>query len=497
MDLFLAIDQSTSATKALLFDENSRLLDKASREHAQHCPQPGWVEHDADEIWDNTLATIGEVIRRLGDKAARIRSISITNQRETAVIFSSKTGRPAHRALVWQCRRGAALCEALVADGHEPLFRDRTGLPLDPYFSASKISHLMDTDDSIREGLLNGSLLIGTIDAYLVHRLTGGRVFACDYTNASRTLLFDIRSLTWDETLCGLWNIPPHALPEPRACSAHFGNTNPAGLLPQPVPICGVIGDSHASLFAHRCFSPGSTKVTFGTGSSIMMNGGTDKPVPPEGVVATLAWVHNGTPTYALEGIIISSTATLSWLRSQLGLFESFDEVESLASGLPDNGGVYLVPAFSGLGLPYWKPNARAAIIGLTGHSDKRHLVRAGLESIAYQLRDALEGMQQAQSFRVPSLHGDGGATRNGWLMQFTANVAEIPLIAADMPECSGLGAALMGMLGVGHLAGIADVASLPISTSRYTPNMPADLVSRLHREWQDAVHKTLFNRSS
>ncbi|MEY3000122.1 MAG: hypothetical protein RL648_336, partial [Verrucomicrobiota bacterium] len=404
MDLFLAIDQSTSATKALLVDGQGRLLDRATRSHEQLYPRPGWVEHDAESIWQNTLLALKDIVERMGTRTSSIRSLSITNQRETVVVFSSQSGKPAHPAMVWQCRRGADLCADLINRGHTETVRDRTGLPLDPYFSASKISHLLAQHPSTQTALATGDLLVGTMDAYLIHRLTEGRVFACDHTNASRTLLFDINRLSWDLELCELWGIPSVALPDPKDCTGDFGETDLLGLLPRRIPIRGVIGDSHASLFAHRCFSPGAAKVTFGTGSSIMINAGTTAPPVGEGTARTLAWVIAERPVFALEGIIICSTATLSWLKSQLGLFDEFREMEALATSVTDNGGVYMVPAFHGLGIPHWKPDARAAILGLSGHSDRRHLIRAGLESIAYQLRDALEAMRAGQTFAISTI---------------------------------------------------------------------------------------------
>jgi glycerol kinase len=494
MSLFLAIDQSTSATKAILFDEQGNLVDQAAREHDQIYPQPGWVEHDARQIWDNTCTVLQEIITKAGERASQVCCLSITNQRETAVLFDTVTREPVHNALVWQCRRGATLCQELNTSGHDALFRERTGLPIDPYFSASKISHLCAARPDLHAGLAEGRYRLGTIDTYLVYRLTNGAVFASDHTNACRTLLYDIRKLQWDPELCAIWNIPQIALPEIRDASAQFGSTDLDGLLPGPIPICGVLGDSHAALFAHRCFQPGSTKVTFGTGSSIMMNAGITKPLPNEGLVATLAWVHEGVPTYAMEGIVICSGATLAWLRNQLGLFNDYTETEALATELADNGGVYLVPAFSGLGLPYWQSEARATIVGLSGHSDKRHLIRAGLESIAYQLRDALHAMQRGSHLSLSELHGDGGATKNVFLMQFTSDIARSELLAANMPECSALGASLFGMLGIGHLPDFASISALPRDEQCFSPIMDSTQADALVAGWQQAVRQTLCN---
>jgi glycerol kinase len=364
MRFILALDQSTSATKALLFDAAGRALDRESRDHRQHYPQPGWVEHDAEEIWQNALAVLRAVVARHPDKLADVAGLSITNQRETTVVFDRTTGRPLHPALVWQDRRGDALCAAQVAAGREELIHARTGLKIDSYFSASKLQWLVQNRPELRAKLADGSALIGTIDAYLLHRLTQGRTFATDTTNASRTLLYDITRLRWDDDLCAFWEVPRTALPEVRDGSALFGETTLDGALTRPLPICGVMGDSQASLFAQRCFEPGSAKATFGTGTSVLLNLGATPRIADGGVLTALAWTHAGQPTYALEGIITCSAATLTWLRDQLGLIADVRETEALARAVLDNGGVYLVPAFSGLGAPHWCESARAAIVG-------------------------------------------------------------------------------------------------------------------------------------
>ncbi len=422
MTCFLALDQSTSATKALLFDQQGRLLDKESREHTQHYPQPGRVEHDAEEIWQNVLLVLHTLLARHTDK--NIVSLSLTNQRETVVIFDRATGEPRYPAIVWQCRRSVAICEEHAR--HESLIQQRTGLRLDAYFSASKIQWLIRHHPELHAKLETGEALIRTNDCYLIYRLTNGAVFSTDHTNACRTLLFDIGQLYWDEDLCALFDVPMKALPEVRECAANFGETTLEG---KTLPICGVTGDSQAALFAQRCFVSGTAKVTFGTGSSILLNIGSHMQPAPSGVVTTLAWVLNGTPTYAFEGIVISSAATLTWLRDQLGVFRDFDEIEPLALAVPDNEGVYLVPAFSGLGLPHWQPAARAT-----------------------------------------------------------------------MPECSALGAALAGMLGMGvyqslaELA-LAELAALPQAETIYQPALPDapnEKMQRYYAGWQQAVSQTL-----
>jgi glycerol kinase len=492
MPRILALDQSTSATKALLFDEAGQCLDKESREHRQYYPQAGWVEHDAEEIWQNTLTVLRALLARHAGEARELSGLSITNQRETVVVFERATGRPLFPAIVWQCRRSDALCAAHAEAGRDALIHERTGLRLDAYFSGSKLQWLIQNRPGLRAKLAAGEALIGTIDTYLIYRLTSGKVFATDATNASRTLLYDIGRLRWDEELCALWEVPRAALPEVRDCTARFGETTIEGTLPRALPICGVMGDSQAALFAQRCFEPGMAKVTFGTGSSVLLNIGSKLRFSECGVVTALAWVHRGAPVYAFEGIIISSAATLTWLRDQLALVRDVAEIESLAREIADNDGVYLVPAFSGLGLPHWQPNARAAIVGLSGHSDRRHVARAALESIAYQLRDTLEVMRAEGDVALLSLHGDGGATANAFLMQFTADIAGAKLRVATMPDCSPLGAALAGLLGLGIFKSLQELSAMPRSDVVYEPGMAADRALRLYAGWQRAVRQVV-----
>lgn len=488
----LAIDQSTSATKVLLFDAHGVVLDQAAREHRQHYPRPGWVEHDAGEIWQNLLAAVREVLGRHPTRARELACVSLSNQRETVVVFDRATGAPLHHAIVWQCRRGDELCAAQLRAGREAVIRAKTGLRVDSYFSASKLQWLTRERPDLAAKLAEGSALAGTIDAYLIHRLTGGAVFATDQTNASRTLLFDIGRLDWDDELCAGWGVPRRCLPEVRSSAARFGETTFDGALATPVPICGVMGDSQASLFAQRCFEPGTAKATFGTGSSVLLNVGASRPGTERGSVCTVGWVHDGQPTYVLEGIITFSAATLTWLRDQVGLFADAADTETLARAVPDNGGVYLVPAFSGLGAPHWRESARAAIVGLTAHSDRRHLARAGLESIAYQLRDVLDMMQADAGVTVRRLHADGGATANRFLMQFAADLTGVELRVARSPHYSPLGAAMMGMLGTGVHRTLAELAALPRDDATYRPAQPREAMADLHAGWRRAVRQVL-----
>ncbi len=492
MNAILAIDQSTSATKALLFDPQGQIIDQYSLEHRQIYPRPGWVEHDVEEIYANTLKTIQILLGRNPIYQDHLVCLSITNQRETVVVFEKASGRPLYNAIVWQCRRGAPVCEELVKGGHQPLIQQKTGLKIDTYFSASKLRWLVDQDEAIRSTLETGEALAGTIDTYLIYRLTGGAVHATDMTNASRTLLFDISRLCWDETLCDLFHVPIQALPQVYGNTAAFGQTTLGGILDRPIPISGVMGDSQASLFALRCFSPGDAKVTFGTGSSVLLNIGEQLRLSQSGIVSTIAWVLDGQPTYAFEGLINFSAATISWLKNQLKLITSAAETEALALEVADNGGVYLVPAFVGLSAPYWRPEARAAIVGMTPYTTKNHIVRAALESIAYQIKDVLELMAGEAGIPLQCIHADGGAVRNKFLMQFTADMIRYPVRVPELAELSALGAVYCGLLGSGLAGSLEDIRKQPRQIVEYTAAMPTDAVDRLYQGWKSAVQKVL-----
>jgi glycerol kinase len=492
MPLLLAIDQSTSATKAILFDASGGRVDKASLDHQQIYLQPGWVEHDAEEIWHNVLAVIRKIAKRNSKRLSQLACLSITNQRETVLVFDRKTGKPLHNAIVWQCRRGDAICRKLSQQGRDKLVRKKTGLKIDTYFSASKLKWLIAEKPAIAAKLKNGEAVIGTIDAYLIHRLTGGTVFATDYTNASRTLLFDIGKLRWDAELCKLFSVPLRALPEARESAAQFGETDAGGILPKRVPIIGVMGDSQASLFAQHCYQPGMAKATFGTGTSVLLNIGDQFRVSKKGAVTALAWVWRGQPTYAFEGIINFSAATIEWLKNQLGLIQSVSEVEALATRVADNGGVYLVPAFAGLSAPYWSTDARAAILGMTAHTRKEHIVRAAQEAMAYQIRDVLDMMRADSKVALQKLHADGGPTRNRFLMQFTADMTGVELSVSEVAESSAWGAAMNGLLGLSLRNSLEELAALPRESKNYKPQMNATKVKQFHNGWLAAVKRVL-----
>jgi glycerol kinase len=372
------------------------------------------------------------------------------------------------------------------------MIRRKTGLMVDTYFSASKLNWLMTEKPDIAAKLRSGEAVIGTMDAFLIHRLTAGNVFATDSTNASRTMLFDVGKLRWDGQLCKLFNVPLHALPEVRECAARFGKTTADGIFSKPIPIAGVMGDSQASLFAQRCYRVGAAKATFGTGTSVLLNIGHKYRVSKRGAVTALAWVWRGRPTFAFEGIINFSAATIEWLKNQLGMIQSTGEVERMATSVADNGGVYLVPAFAGLSAPYWSPNARAAIVGMSGFTKKEHIVRAAQEAIAYQIRDVLDMMRQDSKIKLRQLHADGGPTRNRFIMQFTADITGAELKVSDVAESSAWGAAMQGLLGLGICKSLDELSKLPRTQKIFRPQMKAAAVSRLHQGWLTAVRRVL-----
>jgi len=490
MTHIVAIDQSTSATKAVLFDAAAQTVDRAVRPHRQSYPQAGWVEQDAEEIWQNVLTVLRELAGRNPALVAAATALSITNQRETFIAFDRLTGRPLHPAIVWQCRRGEKICQELRDAGQEATVQATTGLKLDTYFTGSKLKWLIHANAPLRRQLESGDALVGTMDTYLIYRLTRTKVFATDHTNASRTLLFNLDRLRWDEELCSLFDVPLRALAHVQESFADFGTTDAEGALPKGLRICGVMGDSQASLFAQGCYERGACKATFGTGTSVLLNTGERIKPSKCGSVSALAWVWKGKPTFAIEGIINSSLATVAWLKDQLRLIDDANETETLARSVSDNGGVYLVPAFSGLGTPYWRPEARAAIVGMTAHSTRAHVVRAALESIAYQVRDVIEQLNAESDLQPTLLLADGGATGNSFLMQFTADILQIEVATTDVPESSARGAALAGMLGMGEKKSLADLSALTQERQRYRPAMSTTAARQLYSNWQTAVKR-------
>ena len=491
--LFLAIDQSTSATKAILFTQDGKLVDQEWLSHRQIYPSAGWVEHDAEEIFSNTLKTASILLQRHTDQWNNLLAVSITNQRETFVLFDRETGQPLYNAIVWQCRRGDAICKRLVSAGNENIVHELTGLKIDTYFPASKLCWLLDTRSDLRAKLKDGSALFGTIDTYLIYRLTGGIVYATDHTNASRTLFYDIKKLGWSQELCQIFGLEFGELPDVRESSAWYGDTDLAGSLNRRIPICGVIGDSQAALFAQRCFSPGSAKVTFGTGSSILLNIGHEKRLSAHGTLTALGWVWQGQPTYAFEGLINFTGATISWLRDQLQLIANPAETETLALSVTDCDGVYFIPAFVGLSAPYWRADARAAILGMTPSTTRAHIVRAALESIGYIVTDVLNAMGDEAGVQLSLIHSDGGAVRNAFLMQFVADMNQLKVRAAQTPELSALGAVFNGCLGLKIYTSLDDVKNLPSGFTEYRSSMSPARASELFAGWQTAVQQVLY----
>ncbi|MEJ2010431.1 MAG: glycerol kinase GlpK, partial [Acidobacteriota bacterium] len=413
MPCILTVDQSTSATKALILDTGGQILDQETVAHQQYYPRPGWVEHDAEEIYANTLAVCRSLLERGDGRTKDLLCLSITNQRETIVVFDRKSGKPLYPAIVWQCRRAAPFCAELVRANHSDEVHRTTGLKIDTYFPAPKLAWLFKERPEIRSKVQDGSALIGTIDTYLIYRLTRCKVHATDHTNACRTLLYDISKLQWSEDLCRLFEVPRAGLPEILESSARFGETDLEGLLDRQLPICGVMGDSQGALFAQRCFDFGDGKVTLGTGSSVLVNLGSQLRFSDHGIVSTIGWVYQGKPAYSFEGIINFTGAVIAWLKDQLQLISEVRETETLASEVQDTGGVYLVPAFVGLSAPYWAPEAKGAILGLTPGSDKRHIVRAALESVAFQIRDLLDLIGQEIGMPLHFVRVDGGMVSN------------------------------------------------------------------------------------
>lgn len=491
--LFLAIDQSTSSTKAMLFTPDGKLLDQKWLSHDQIYPSAGWVEHDAEEIYQNTVKSVQTLMDQNKGKEKELLCLSITNQRETFVLFDRETGQPLYNAIVWQCRRGDDFCKQLVSAGNENIVHELTGLKIDTYFPASKLRWLLDARPDLRAKLKNGSALFGTIDTYLIYRLTGGKVYATDHTNASRTLFYDIEELGWSQELCKMFGLEFGELPDVRESSAWYGDTDLESCLTRRIPICGVMGDSQAALFAQRCFAPGGAKVTFGTGSSVLLNIGHEKHLSAHGAVTALAWVLQGEPTYAFEGIINFTGATISWMRDQLELIANPAETEALALSVSDSDGVYLIPAFVGLSAPYWRADARAAILGMTPSTTRAHIVRAALESIGYIITDVLKAMGEEAGVKLNTIHADGGAVRNAFLMQFVADMNQLRVRAAQTPELSARGAVFSGCLGLKVYTSLDDLKNLPSGFTEYRSSMSPARASDLFAGWQAAVQQVLY----
>jgi glycerol kinase len=491
VEYILAIDQGTTGSRAIVYDKDGRQVAGAYQEFTQHFPQPGWVEHDPEEIWASVRAPLEAVLRDV--PPGSIAGIGITNQRETVVVWDRETGEPVHNAIVWQCRRTAGRCDELRATaGETELFRDRTGLPIDAYFSATKIEWILRNVPGAREKAREGRLLCGTTDSWVLWKLTGGRVHATDYTNASRTMLFNISTLAWDEEILARFGIPREMLPEVKPSSGIVGETVRIGDLPSGVPIAGIAGDQQAALFGQACFEPGTVKNTYGTGSFVLLNVGAKKPVSEHGLIVTIACGPRGEPVYALEGAVFISGAAIQWLRDGLKLLSSASESERMAASVPDNAGVYFVPAFVGLGAPYWDQDARGSIFGLTRGTTAAHLVRAALEAMCYQTRDVLDAMRKDSGLEIGRLKVDGGAVANSFLCQFQSDILGIEVVRPSVIETTSLGAAYLAGLALGYWKDAEDIRACWHEDRVFAPRISRPQADLLYNGWQAAVRRTL-----
>ncbi|MFH1029130.1 MAG: glycerol kinase GlpK [Pseudomonadota bacterium] len=490
MSFILALDQGTTSSRALVFDHDGNIRGLAQKEFRQFFPAPGLVEHDADEIWASQLGVAVEAIARAGVTAADIAAIGITNQRETTVVWDRASGRPIHHAIVWQDRRTAGECDLLRARGHEPTFREKTGLVLDPYFSGTKLAWLLDHVPGARTKAEAGELAFGTIDSWLVWNLTGGERHLTDASNASRTLLFNIHEGDWDPELLELLRIPPSVLPEVVDSSQVYGTTA-ARFLAARVPIAGIAGDQQAALFGQLCDRPGMVKNTYGTGCFMLMHTGNRPVISGQNLLTTVACRLGGKTEYALEGSVFVAGAAVQWLRDGLGIIRSSSEVETLAASVPDNGGVYLVPAFAGLGAPHWDPYARGALLGITRGTTAGHIARATLESIAFQTADLLEAMEADAGTPLAELRVDGGATANDLLMQFQADLLGCRVVRPQVRETTALGAAYLAGLAVGYWQDRKEIGQLWRAERSFTPNMEREQAAELRRNWSRALERS------
>ena len=488
MSYILALDQGTTSSRAIIFDHDGDTIAVSQREYTQIYPQSGWVEHDPDEIWRSQIETAAEALGKAGLGAADIAAVGITNQRETAVIWDRATGAPIHNAIVWQDRRTAGICDAVRAS-HGETIRRKTGLETDAYFSASKIKWLLDNVEGARSRAEAGELAFGTIDTWLVWRLTGGRLHITDVSNASRTMLFDIGTLDWDDELLAIFDVPRAILPEVRSSSEVYGEVeSPAEL--RGIRMAGIAGDQQAALFGQACFDAGSTKNTYGTGCFMLQNVGPSPVVSNNRLLSTVGWQIGGVTEYALEGSVFIGGAVIQWLRDSLGIIATSAEVEALAASVPDNGGVYFVPAFAGLGSPYWDQDARGTITGLTRGTGRAHIARAAVESIAFQTADLLTAMNADSGIHLTELRVDGGATANNALLQFQADILQIPVVRSKTAETTALGAAYLAGLAVGFWLSKSDLAHHWQADRRFEPGMPIVKSERLLTEWAEAVRR-------
>jgi glycerol kinase len=488
MKFLLALDQGTTSSRAIVFDHAGSVVSMAQQEFRQIYPQPGWVEHDAQEIWATQSTVASQALERARLDATDIAAIGITNQRETAVVWDRETGKPIANAIVWQDRRTAGACDRLRAHGLASTIRRKTGLVIDAYFSATKVQWLLQHVPGAKAKARAGRLAFGTVDSWLIWNLTGGRQHVTDPSNASRTMLFDIRKGEWDEELLKIFGVPRSMLPEVRSSSEVYGECN---LFGAPIPIAGIAGDQQAALFGQVCTKPGMVKNTYGTGCFMLMQTGTKPIASRNNLLTTVAWKIGGTTEYALEGSIFIAGAVVQWLRDELGLIASSAEVEALASRVADNGGVYVVPAFAGLGAPHWDQYARGLIVGLTRGSNRSHIARAALEGIAYQVADVLHAMERDAKIRLKELRVDGGACANNLLMQFQADLLGVPVVRPTVSETTALGAAYLAGLAVGYWKSRAEIAEQWQTDRRFTPTMKPATRRALEEGWRNALTRS------
>lgn len=486
----LALDQGTTSSRAILFGRDGSVGGHAQRPFRQYYPQPGWVEHDPNEIWESERAVAAQALRESGLGRA-VAAIGITNQRETTIVWDKNTGKPIYNAIVWQCRRTAPICDQLTADGLGPYVKEKTGLLIDAYFSGTKIKWILDNVPGARERAERGELLFGNVDSWLIWNLTGGRAHVSDYSNCSRTMLFDIDNLCWDEELCARLGVPMSMLPTPVPSSMVYGQVT-AGLpgleTLEGIPVCGSAGDQAAALLGQACIVPGQAKNTYGTGCFTLMNTGSKSVRSVSGLVTSVAWSVNGKTTYALEGSVFNAGSSIQWLRDELGLIGTAHECDILAESVPDNGGVYLVSAFTGLGAPRWDMYARGAIVGLTRGSNKAHIARATLEGIAYQVKDLLDAMQVDAESPISVLRVDGGASVSSFLMQFQADMLRVPIDRPKLVETTAFGAAFLAGIASGVWESVDDIALLRQSDRIFKPEMDAEQAKQYHDNWLRAV---------
>ena len=487
----MALDEGTTSCRCILYNKKGEMVSVAQKEFRQIYPNAGWVEHDAMEIWSTQIGVAQEALYKINCTYENIEAIGITNQRETTVVWDRETGEPVYNAIVWQCRRTAEYCDSLKAKGLEPSFREKTGLPVDAYFSASKLRWILDNVEGARAKAEAGKLLFGTIETWLIWKLTGGRVHVTDYSNASRTMMFNINELKWDKDILAELDIPVSMLPEPVPSSFIYGETE-EHIFGGPVTISGAAGDQQSALFGQGCFEKGQAKNTYGTGCFLLMNTGESPVYSKNGLVTTIAWGIDGKVNYALEGSVFVAGAAIQWLRDELELIDSSPESERLALSVPDTNGVYIVPAFAGLGAPYWNPYARGAIFGLTRGADKCHLTRATLESLAYQTNDLLEAMKEDIGYELLSLQVDGGACANNFLMQFQADITAKPVKRPECIETTSLGAAYLAGLATGFWSDMDDITENLKTDREFTASMNEEKRTKLLAGWKKAVRCVL-----